>query len=333
MQIRARISPFIRPRQSSRLFAVLRDDFEKWPVHLRAARAILIDLGLSVDQTQVLLSDVITLGLDCAHQLNRRAEVDPAIEQSARVAKAFERLARCTKRAPAQLRRLLDEETSVALQDGDVNLEVVESLIRAARRIFEQFRENEAAKTALSSLRVGNHGRMHIGLIDDFSSLAPALHDTCMTALAGAIGENRRIEAEIAFRTLGEAIPKPQQPTSGAADIVIAYVAEVACAWRGRGLNPGRANKSEDPRYTSKFHHFCDLVLTAVAEPNSRRHDEGLDHRSKQAWTQQRRLPAGVRRYVRGGLPLRDAQWLVTAHCLREGLRRANSKKSVPDSI
>jgi hypothetical protein len=75
------------------------------------------------------------------------------------------------------------------------------------------------------------------------------------------------------------------------------------------------------------------LVLTGVAEPESRRHLEDLDRLSKTAWARQRRLPREDQRHVRGGLGRKDSQWLVTAHCLREGLHVADSKNRTRDSI
>src|SRR5262249_43513125 len=118
------------------------------------------------------------------------------------------------------------------------------------------------------------------------------------------------------------------RPPRGAADIMIDYVAAVAAAWNSAGLRAGRALKFGDAAYTSKFHRFCDLVLAALVEPHSRRHEKGLEDIAKKAWAQQRRLPRADQKHVRGGLPPRDTHWLVTDRCLREGLRRFKKSRS-----
>src|SRR5262249_30188801 len=128
--------------------------------------------------------------------------------------------------------------------------------------------------------------------------------------------------AQTVFEVLAEGISSPARPPRGAADIMIDYVAAVAAAWNSAGLRAGRALKFGDPAYTSKFHQFCDLVLAALVEPHSRRHQKGLDQLSNGAWARQRQLPRADKKFVRGGLPRRDTRWLVTAHCVREGLRR-----------
>jgi hypothetical protein len=170
-------------------------------------------------------------------------------------------------------------------------------------------------------------------LINDFSSLSPALQDKCKSALSLAIKKRRKIDAAAVFKSLADGVTISPRPPRGASDSVIDYVATVAAEWRRSGLRPGRALKSDDSSYIGKFHRFCDLVLTALVEPESRRHLEDLDQLSAKAWARQGQLPREDQKYIRGGLPRKDAQWLVTAHCLREGLRVTDSKKRARDSI
>ena len=58
---------------------------------------------------------------------------------------------------------------------------------------------------------------------------------------------------------------------------MIDYVAAVAAAWHGAGLRAARAFRAGDVGYTSRFHRFCDLLLTVLVEPRSRRHGEELE--------------------------------------------------------
>jgi hypothetical protein len=224
---------------------------------------------------------------------------------------------------------VLDEKIHHLLQDGDVDREIMETLFRASRGAFEQFPESEAAQTALSALGAySEHGYDTIAVSDDFSALSSPLQDSCTSALSRAIQKGDLSGAAAVFETLAEAISVPSQPPRAAADIVADYVVAVAVAWRSAGLRVGRASKFDDAAYTSKFHRFCDLVLTALVEPHSRRHLIGLEQLSNQARARQRQVPREHQKYVRVGLPLRDTQWLVTAHCLREGLRRFKKTSS-----
>jgi hypothetical protein len=65
--------------------------------------------------------------------------------------------------------------------------------------------------------------------------------------------------------------------------LIVDYVAEAADIWRGAGLRPGRAfypepiDAKRSVSYKAAFHRFVDLVLTAIVEPWSRRHDNNLD--------------------------------------------------------
>jgi hypothetical protein len=255
--------------------------------------------------------------------MNERVQQLEEHERAGKVKHTFQRLSHCAKRAPAQLRHLLDEQISHLLEGGEVDLETMEALFQTSREALEQFPASEASQTALSAAGVyREHGYNTIGLSNDFSSFSPSLQQDCTLALSRTIQSDPTVGAVAVFDVLAESISLPPPPPKGAADIVIDYVVAVAAAWRSAGLRAGRAVKFRNAVYTSKFHRFCDLVLTALVEPHSRRHEEGLKKRSDEAWVQQRQLPPEHQKYVRGGLPRRDTQWLVTAHCLREGLRR-----------
>ena len=227
----------------------------------------------------------------------------------------------------------MDEKVIEVLTDGVVDIEVVEALIKKSGRVFEQFASDEPAQTALKALRIyRDHEHDTIGLLLDFSSLSPLIQQSCTSALEAAI-KDKPIRTAATFEVLAKGISKSQRPPRGAVDIVITYVATVAFEWRQSGLRPSRAINFSNSAYVSPFHRFCDLVLTAFLEPESRRHMPGLDDLSHQAWARQRQLPLEDRKAIRGGLPRKDSQWLVTAHCLREGLRQGGSKKRMRDSI
>jgi hypothetical protein len=297
---------------------------DAWPLHLQLAWSILRnDLTLSGCAARQLIARSSKAAQECAIRMNERVQASEVFERANIVKQALHRLSHCMERAPARLRHLLDHKIKSFLQDTHVDLETIEALLLASRETFEQFPDSEAAQTALSTLGVyREHGYDVTGLRTDFSSLSPLLQESCISVLSVALQRGGPTSAVTIFEVLAQAISLPAPPPRGAADIVIDYVAAVAATWRSAGLRAGRAVKFRYAVYTSKFHRFCDLVLTAWVEPHSRRHEEGLEKLSDRAWARQRQLPREYQRYVRGGLPRRDTQWLVTAHCLREGLRR-----------
>jgi hypothetical protein len=334
VQLGVHVSPLIRKRRPSLLRAILAGAHRSLPPHLQLAWTILRESGLSARQARILVHNSIVAGYECARRMNERAQVEEVYERSSKVKAAFGRLSHCAARAPAKLRRLLDEKVSTAMKGGHADLEVIEDLLVTSRTAFEQFPETEAARTALFALGIDRkYSYDTIGLINDFSSLSPPLQETCKSALSLALKKRRKIDAAAVFKSLAGGLAMSPRPPRGASDLVIDYVAAVAGDWRTSGLRPGRASKHDDSGYTSRFHRFCDLVLTALVEPASRRYREGLDQLSEKAWARQRRLPREDQKYVRGGLPRKDSQWQVSAHCLREGLRMANSKKRARDSI
>jgi hypothetical protein len=334
IQLRAHVSTLIRKRWPNLLRVILVGDPRSWPPHLQLAWTALRESGLLARQVRILVHNALTAGIECARRMNERTQAAEVCERSRKVKAAFGRLSHCAKRAPAKLRHMLDESISAVLESGDVDLEVIEALFQTSRTVFEQFPDAEATQSALSALGIDRkYAYDAIGLTVDFSSLSPPLQENCKSALSLAIKSGAGTGAVAVFKALADGVSDSPRPPRGASDIVIDYVAAVAAEWRSSGLRAGRALKSGNASYKSKFHRFCDLVLTVLVEPDSRRHQEGLDQLSEKAWARQRRLPREDRKYVRGGLPRKDSQWLVTAHCLREGLRLANSKKRPRDSI
>jgi hypothetical protein len=333
MHLRAHVSTLIRVQSPNLIRGIVLGDPKTWPPHLQLAWAILKQLRLSDRKARIVLHNAGVAASDCSRSMIGRIRSTQNYEVSEKAKQAFHRLSHCTKRARAELQHLLDEKTNEVFADGDVDIEVIEALIKVSRAVFEQFGDDEPARTALKALRIyHDHEHDTIGLLLDFSSLSPLTQQSCTSALEEAV-KGKTIQTAATFEILAKAISKSQPTLRGAADIVITYVATVAFEWRQSGLSPSRAVNFLNPAYVSPFHRFCDLVLTALLEPESRRHLPGLDDLSHQAWARQRQLPLEDRKAIRGGLPRKDSQWLVTAHCLREGLRQGDSKKRMRDSI
>jgi len=326
MQLRAHVSVLVRKRELNQPRAVLVADPRGWPLHLRLAWEILhSDLVVPTQTARILISRSLKAANECAVRMNERAQQAEECERSNKVEKAFARLFLCAKRAPAKLRHLLDEKISSVLQSDHVDVETIEALLQASRAAFEELPDSEPAQTALLAMDIyREHGYDTIGLTVDFSSLSPLVQEDCKSALSLAVKNGTVDGAEVVFKVLADGITPLARPPRGASDIVIDYVATVASIWRSQGLRPARA--WSETGYRSRFHRFCDLVLTALVEPDSRRHEKDLVNVSTKAWARQRQLPAEYRKFVRGGLRRKDTQWLVTHHCLREGLRRRFKK-------
>jgi hypothetical protein len=330
MQLRAQLSLAVRKREPTQLRAVMVGDPRGWGRYLQLAWTILHnDLAIAAPTARQLIARSVQAAYECATRMNEKVQRTNEHERAGSVKQAFQRLSRCARRAPAQLRHLLDAKIAGLLEGGEVDLETIETLLQASREGFEQFPDSEAAATGLSALGVyREHGYDTIGLSIDFSSLSPLLQANCTSTLSRAVQSGPTAGAVTVFEVLARAISPPANAPRGAADIMIDYVAAVAAAWHSAGLRAGRALRVRDASYTSKFHRFCDLVLSALVEPHSRRHGEGLDRLAAQAWARHRQLPREVQKFVRSGLPRRDTQWLVTAHCLREGLGRFKKSAS-----
>ena len=238
---------------------------------------------------------------------------------------AFARLARCAHRAPAALRRSLDESIQ-PLVDGDVaDSEVIEGILAATATVCMRFLDNEAARTALSVLSVtSSKGRRIIGLCSDYSGLgfdSRRKSELALTALART--PTGTVTASSVFEALSASIAadRPSDARADVSDLIVCYVAVVAVLWREVGLRPTRATRRWDPKYKSRFHRFVELVLTAMTEPSSRRHDENIDLIAKKIRAAHGQLLSEVRPFVSPRLRRSDVEWLVSEDHVKKALR------------
>jgi hypothetical protein len=117
------------------------------------------------------------------------------------------------------------------------------------------------------------------------------------------------------------------KPTSNPdpATLISNYVSALALLWKAAGLNPGRAYRESDPSYKSKFHRYSDLILTAVAEPWAQRHSDDLDHMRRRAREARAGMPPDYQ--ASAALPPSVAEWLISEHILRKGLRLQKQRR------
>jgi len=88
----------------------------------------------------------------------------------------------------------------------------------------------------------------------------------------------KRFTAEALFKALSEALPakKTQKIKTGTHQLRSQYIADIGKIWRNAGLKPSRANNPWTVGYSSRFHRFAEFVLTAIAEPQTRRDDSDI---------------------------------------------------------
>jgi hypothetical protein len=112
--------------------------------------------GCSNEVALQLLIDAIQAALGWARQIDERSRIGAQVRACAKVAKAFARIANCTKRASARVRDLVDTSVVELFRQQPVDSEMIESLLDAMDMIFASNVDEEIARTALSvSLGVG----------------------------------------------------------------------------------------------------------------------------------------------------------------------------------
>ena len=170
-----------------------------------------------------------------------------------------------------------------------------------------------------------------IGLVTHIEALHPVVRRRAEEALSQLCREHHlRWKASHVFNEMATALstPHPDNMASEISDLLVEYVRQVGEAWKAYGLRPSRARKASDPKYTSRFHGFCDLVATALIDPWALRHDGNLDQVRQQILASHSKLPAEWCKQVSKSLPLRDRQWLVS----EDHVKRARVQKSTAET-
>jgi hypothetical protein len=127
MRRHARANPLARRRLNKLLDELKSNPPSKWPRHFHLALGILHDKSGVADQLALsILSFSVSAAHACAQAINRRVGNIVEFQTRNKLRKAFERIAKCTKRAPAALRRRLDAAVIPLIQEEHVDLEVIE---------------------------------------------------------------------------------------------------------------------------------------------------------------------------------------------------------------
>jgi hypothetical protein len=305
----------------------------RWPKHLRMAREIL-ELHLSEALALDVLARSVAAACACAAAINRKSLHLGRTKIDEDAAGAFDRVAKCIRRAPAELRQHLDGAVAVIAWATPIDTEAVTDVIEAAVAAFSAHRDCEPAKTALAALTADEgFGGRRLPLRHDCSALSWQVRANIEAALSALASQGTPTAASV-FAGMAAAARPRGAPHREIHPLIVGYVAEVADLWRSAGLRPGRAyNRSSKKKgatnHSSKFHRFVDLILTAIVEPWSRRHDDDLDAVRQQILSAIAQIPERDRGDVAATLKHCDTEWLVSDDHLKKALGGL-FKKRVP---
>jgi hypothetical protein len=141
MRRHAYANPFVR-RQLNRLLDEIKSKAaSEWPRRSNLAWRILHEFPI--------IFSAASAAHVCAQAINRRIGNIVEFQMRNKLRKVFERIAKCTKRAPAELRHRLDAAIIPLIQKEHVDLEVIEEIFDAVVKVFSEYSHHEAAKTAL----------------------------------------------------------------------------------------------------------------------------------------------------------------------------------------
>jgi hypothetical protein len=301
----------------------------EWPKHLRLAWEILQrKQSLSETTSMHLILGSVSAAHKCAREINRRAASRFEAHTRNKLYKAFVRVAKCAQRAPERLRESLEQAVIPIVQQAPIDLEVFEAILEATASVFLQHCEEESAKTALKALGVTDvDGIRQVKAKVDFSGLGNARQREVEAALSNLKRlPGSRLNASNVFETMASVLDAEEIQSDEIATLIIDYVADVASLWREAGIKPSRARNPEDLKYKSSFHKFLELVITAILEPWTLRHDGGLEERAQEIRRRHAELPHDFRSIASPSLRRSDVEWIVSDDHLRKALARTASK-------
>jgi hypothetical protein len=332
MRRHAHANPLVRRRLHKLLEDLESKASSEWSQRLRLAWVIVHDqLNLAEEPTLSVFRSSVSAAHACAEAINRLVENFVEFQSRDKLYEAFERISKCARRAPAELRRRLDGAIIPLIQEEYIDLEVIETIFHTAVEVFSKHAHTEAANTALAVLTYQpSDGERYMTVKNDFPCLSAkdrVKSEKALTAL-GKASKKRRTTASDVFAALAGELQTEQSAklNSQIHTLIVDYVAAVADVWRRAGLRPSRARDPANSAYKSRFHRFVDLVLTEMVEPWALRHDPSVDDVRQKTRLAHERLPLKLRREISGGLRRADVEWLVSADHITKALRRRFKK-------
>jgi hypothetical protein len=317
-----------------------------WPKHLRLTWAILANKrGVDDTTARAVVFASFSAAHRCAQAIDQRSRANADSVALRRLHKVFARITRCIRRSPAVLRRVLDCEVCSSFQHAIIDLESMQVLIDSFVAGFASFPREETSLTVLRTLsprallpkvKKIDRGRLRrcfakcaVFLKNDYTALRSVDQRRVEAALTTLLRSRAEFDAADVCDTIANALDGDDGNAVNTFiyDLITDYVAAVAEIWLQHGLRPGRA---VDAHYRGKFHRFVDLVLTAVVEPWSKRHDGDEGETAASLRKAHARLPEDIRKVVSPALRRSDVEWLVSEGHLRRALRPI--QKTIPQT-
>jgi hypothetical protein len=333
MRRHAHANPLARRRLNRLLDEIKSKPTSKWPRYLDLAWSILhSELDVTDETAFPIIISSASAAHACAQAIDRRVGNIVEFQTREKLCNAFERIANCAKRAPAELRRRLDAAITPLIQPEPADLEVIEAIFDATVEVFSEYSHHEAAKTALAVLTYqAAGGDRYTTVKNDFPGLSAkdrVKSEKALTTL-GKASTKRGTTASDVFVALAGALQSEQSAklNSQIHTSIVDYVAAVADLWRRAGLRPSRARHPVDPTYKSSFHRFVDLVLTEMVEPWARRYDGSLDSVRRQNQSAHKKLDPESRSAVSPAPRRADVEWLVSEDHLKKALPRRSKNQ------
>ncbi len=172
------------------------------------------------------------------------------------------------RRAPAALRRRLNEGIFPLFRESVIDLEAIESIFVAALRTFDEFPESKSSRAAVRALREICETL--------FSMLAMSLRNRTEKAIVELAAASTPKHSADVFPTMAAALDGGKISVSTQSrKAMVNYVAELAEVWRRAGLRPSRTVSFLNPKHRNKFHRFAELILIAMTDPRTERLSSG----------------------------------------------------------
>lgn len=288
----------------------------EWPEDLAKAWDILCtELDLSEAEARDVMIQSATIAQHCAAAQNQQSINVVRTRAPVAIKRACKKISNCIKRTPASLRKELDQAIISATLNSVVDLELIESVFETTEKIFKKYPDIKPSATALKALA-------QLSAVN-FSALELTSRRNAEQAFADLLRREKKVTAARIFQVLMQAIGEATISTASPSSFgfITSYVFDLMVIWRRMRLPTGRARNDASPQYKSKFHRFADLVLTALCEPQARRHNADLESIRQQAWLVHARLSTEDKKLISASLPRADRQWMVSEAHIKAALR------------
>lgn len=278
MARKARVNFFARTSLPKRLNALKSTPRSDWPAPLVCAWQILTDeLHLSDQDALSVILESVEASHNCIRSQNQQLRDLNEVRVRGKIQKACNRVARCIKRAPAVVRRRLNQCILPLIDHTIIDLEIIETILKTAANCFDEFPADKSSCLALKALREPLPGNNYTSGSSDFlpaaySALSPRFHrevELSLVSLARPVNAGLRTTAADIFEILARALNDESVPkiNDHARDVVTSFVAELARSWRRVRLKPSKALSYLNDAYRSKFHRFAELIYMSMSPP------------------------------------------------------------------